>query len=647
MVPPAESKLEKLELQLEEGVSLTTSAKIEKDTLIRNIPPFLSHANQILRPNSVNVFLLFFAIVCGLFARRDDETSSSSVADDGRLNSGADLSVISSSFDGTRQSGSDWLEYSERNEYSNLVEESGGRGRLRRSSSSYPDFRQESSWESVGDRFRFVDDLEVNFRGSLPPDDFRRRARRSQEREKRAVETVFEEIHRSAPPDNVRPRGRRRSLEREKVEAETVVGEIHLSPPTDNLRRCGRRSYDRQKDEAAETLVEEIIVNKFEASSVPPQRPMQPDSSPPPPPPPPATFKQRRSIHRVPHKKNAERQKAEAEFSKMRSPPPPPAPPPPPPPRPPAATFEFTEHGSEKLQKKKSGATKEIATAIASLYKGQRKRKKKEKSRNIYDSATHNSFPTSVQEQPSPTPPPPPPPPPPSRVLQNLFKKSSKSKRIHSVSAVSTPPPPPPPPPPNSIFNNLFKTGSKSKRFQQTSTTAPPPPPPPPPPSSLLNSLFKNGSKSKRFKNVDAPTPAAAPSPAEPQPWREVNTGKPPKPTKRSTLHKETMVIAPPSPLISTPPPPPPPPFRMPEVKFVARGDFVRIRSAHSSRCSSPELEDFEIISVKSDGGDSMGPSISCSSPDVNAKADTFIARLRDEWRLEKINSVNEKHKTG
>ncbi|KAK4432854.1 hypothetical protein Salat_1047600 [Sesamum alatum] len=486
------------------------------------VPPFLSHANQILRPNSLNAFLLFFAIFAGLFPRRDDETSSSSVDDDDHLNSG----VISSSFDGPRQSGSDWMEFSpERNEYSNLtavVEESGGRGRgrLRRSSSSYPDFRPESSWESVGDRFRFIDDLEVNFRGSSPPDNLRRRTRRIQEREKRAVETVFEEIHRSPPPDNVRPGERRRSLEREKVEAETVaVGEIHLSLPTDNLRRRSRRSHERGKGVAAETLAEEIIVNKFETSSAPPPPlAMQPDSSPSlpqPPPPPPATLKRRRSAHSVPHKKNGEKQKVEAGFSEIRSPPPPPAPPPPPPPPasppPPAPTSEFPEHRREKLQRKKSGATKELATAIASLYKGQRKRKKKEK----------------------------------------------------------TPPP------------------------------------------------------------------------AELRPRREVNTGKPPKPTKRNTI------IAPPSPLISTPPPPPPPPFRMPEVKFVARGDFVRIRSNHSSRCSSPELEDFDIMSVKSDGGDSMGPSISCSSPDVNVKADTFIARLRGEWRLEKMNSVKEKHETG
>ncbi|CAA2983550.1 formin 20 [Olea europaea subsp. europaea] len=54
-----------------------------------------------------------------------------------------------------------------------------------------------------------------------------------------------------------------------------------------------------------------------------------------------------------------------------------------------------------------------------------------------------------------------------------------------------------------------------------------------------------------------------------------------------------------------------------------------------------------DLMSVKSEGGDSMGPSISCPSPDVDAKAEAFIARLRDEWKLDKMNSINEKRKLG
>lgn len=91
------------------------------------------------------------------------------------------------------------------------------------------------------------------------------------------------------------------------------------------------------------------------------------------------------------------------------------------------------------------------------------------------------------------------------------------------------------------------------------------------------------------------------------------------------------------------------PPFKMREMNFVPSGDFVRIRTAHSSRCSSPDLEDFDDVPVKlpMDGEDLTGSSVSCPSPDVNMKADTFIARLRDEWRLEKMNSLREKSTLG
>lgn len=45
-------------------------------------------------------------------------------------------------------------------------------------------------------------------------------------------------------------------------------------------------------------------------------------------------------------------------------------------------------------------------------------------------------------------------------------------------------------------------------------------------------------------------------------------------------------------------------------------------------------------------GGSSGGrSSVFCPSPDVNTKADNFIARLRDEWKLEKMNSMRQKKK--
>ena len=45
--------------------------------------------------------------------------------------------------------------------------------------------------------------------------------------------------------------------------------------------------------------------------------------------------------------------------------------------------------------------------------------------------------------------------------------------------------------------------------------------------------------------------------------------------------------------------------------------------------------------------GIGVGGSVFCLSPDVNIKADCFIARLHDGWRLEKVNSMREKQKMG
>ncbi|KZT75716.1 formin-like protein 13 [Dorcoceras hygrometricum] len=52
-------------------------------------------------------------------------------------------------------------------------------------------------------------------------------------------------------------------------------------------------------------------------------------------------------------------------------------------------------------------------------------------------------------------------------------------------------------------------------------------------------------------------------------------------------------------------------------------------------------------MSVKSYGGDSIGLSFTCPSPDVDLQADTFISKRRDEWRLEKMNSLKEQLNTG
>lgn len=89
----------------------------------------------------------------------------------------------------------------------------------------------------------------------------------------------------------------------------------------------------------------------------------------------------------------------------------------------------------------------------------------------------------------------------------------------------------------------------------------------------------------------------------------------------------------------------------MAEMKFKIHGDFVSIRSAQSSVCNSPNREDVDFSSMQEsleemDGGEVVGP-VFFPSPDVNAKADSFISRLKDEWRMEKVSSSDGRGKIG
>ncbi|CAN6994077.1 unnamed protein product [Brassica oleracea var. botrytis] len=264
---------------------------------------------------------------------------------------------------------------------------------------------------------------------------------------------------------------------------------------------------------------------------------------------------------------------------------PPPTPPPPPPPPPP-----LRKQGT--LQRRKSNAAKEIKMVFASLYnQGKRKKLQKLKRREKRES------PAAVEMEPP--------------QYRSTFQPPS------------LPPPPPPPPPPRSsqsVFYGLFKKGVKSKKIH--SIPAPPPPPPP------------------RKIQLDPQTPS-----------RRVNYGRPPRQPKQANLNEESYQEPPLT--QTTPPPPPPPPFRVPPLKFVVSGDFAKIRSNQSSRCNSPDREVIDLgwglELTQSDGGEDNNVAVNgggggtgffCPSPDVNTKADNFIARLRDEWRLDKVNSV-------
>ncbi|CAI8589792.1 unnamed protein product [Vicia faba] len=306
-------------------------------------------------------------------------------------------------------------------------------------------------------------------------------------------------------------------------------------------------------------------------------------SSPPPPPPPPPASRRRHSRSEITELEDAE------------------PPPTPTPLRPSAKTRSEQKHG--KNERRKSNVKREIAMVWASVLSNQRKRKKKQRLGN-----DHNHHYDNVDELTNnATAPPPPPPLPPPSVFHSIFRKGmGKSKKIHSVPA-------PPPPPP-------------SRRSSKPKNQIPQPPLPPPP--------------SRRFSKPQNQIPQPPPTPP-----RQGTRMKPPLPNKPTNFINDTLNVGNQSPLI--PIPPPLPPFKIPPIKFELRGDFVKILSNQSSRCTSPEREhiDGEVsetnpdMSHKSNGNGH----VFCPSPDVNAKAATFIARLRGEWRLQKLNSIKEK----
>ncbi|GAB4853756.1 hypothetical protein Ancab_017949 [Ancistrocladus abbreviatus] len=468
--------------------------------------------------DSLNIVLVLFAIFCGIFARRNDDESSP----EDREGLDTNTSVLQNNK--TEVQGQ-LFEFSDIQRICapRTIQLAAGVPRLRRSTTSYPDLRQEYlMWETAGnERLRFFDDFDLDRFYPLPSDHFHQRQKRTE-----------------------------------------LDGE--------------------------ESSLREIPVDTFSVHSKrhsPSPLPIPPLCSSPPPPPPPPPQQPRRTYQTLPRKENIAK-------SKMPNPPPPPPPPPATPPN-----FEMLRNREEKKRRgdrKKNNATKEIANAFVSLY-SQRKRKKKQKLEN---EASVESLPS--QFIPPQSPPPPPPPPPPT-VFHNIFKIASKSKKIHSVPA------PPPPPPPSSSTQK--SKGKKNPIFSPQTPSKPP-----------ISPISR-----RRARTSD---------------------GKPPPPVRGKNFYKrdDDLNSGGESPLI--PAPPPPPPCRLPKMKFVVQGESVRMRSTHSSRCSSPEVEDVdEKASDEINGGDRNGTPASWPSPDVNVKADSFIARRHDEWRLEKLNSWRERHK--
>ncbi|KAK8498426.1 hypothetical protein V6N13_105037 [Hibiscus sabdariffa] len=240
----------------------------------------------------------------------------------------------------------------------------------------------------------------------------------------------------------------------------------------------------------------------------------------------------------------------------------------------------------------------------------------------------------------------------------------SEMKIKHSLPPDRSPPskpPPPPPPPPTGRQEKRSSKGEKEtgrgtkeflislrrkkkkerqrrvenlEEFFRLSTlplypppSPPPPPPPPPPPLPPFYQSIFSSKKSKGRKHHSIPPLSV-----------EVNN---------ANNVEESMESGNESPINPIPPPPPPPPFKLRPWKFEVQGDFVSINSSRSDSPDSDEPLRGEARPWDSNKMGEMGGALFCGSPDVNTKADNFIARFRAGLTLEKINSVRGRSNLG
>ncbi|KAL6568284.1 hypothetical protein OROHE_003968 [Orobanche hederae] len=269
---------------------------------------------------------------------------------------------------------------------------------------------------------------------------------------------------------------------------------------------------------------------------------------------------------------------------------------PPPPPR------------QKSTYRKRGGATGSSTKDFLNSLYHKKKKRQRQKSIDNLDALLHEAqAPLSFQLPPPSHPPPPPP---------------------------SHPPPPPshPPPPPPSVLQNLFSTKKQKRKRTITVTLAPQPQSPPLPPPYVA---------------------AGEPEPISQSARPTAHKPVPPQPIKMNSLDKlvETSTSGGESPLNRIPPPPPPPPpsfFKNPAWKFVVQGDYVRVDSMTSSRSGSPDTDDGESdvtpSAVNAAEAAPFNPSpLFCPSPDVNAKAESFITNFRSKLKLEKIHSMKKR----
>lgn len=251
------------------------------------------------------------------------------------------------------------------------------------------------------------------------------------------------------------------------------------------------------------------------------------------------------------------------------------------------------------------------------------------KPKRAYESVAHReqvrgSEPTKTLAPPAETSPPP----------VDLEMKSSKSDRKRSGANAS-----------KDLFTSIYNQKNNKKKKQRQKSVdnfetlihpqAPSPPPPSPP--SALHNLFSS-QKGKSKKIITVPPPSTTARASKSTAIMPLKTSDFARVVENSNSGGESPLTGCESPLIPIPPPPPPPPFKMPSWRFVVKGDYVKVGSMDSSRSVSPD--DSPASTPTAAGGGEAAAQLFCPSPDVDTKADMFIAKFRAGLKLQKMNSM-------
>ncbi|CAN6456169.1 unnamed protein product [Victoria cruziana] len=314
-------------------------------------------------------------------------------------------------------------------------------------------------------------------------------------------------------------------------------------------------------------------------------------------------------------------------------------------------------------------------------------------------SLLHKRYPSLALPPASPPPPPPPLPPSPSQVAKVKWRtRRSKDSSVPSFPSFSLPPPSPPPPPPplppppspvvkirrsrqrskDSSVMSFPSFGSRKKEKKKGSAAEIPAPPPLPPPPSLFRNLFANLKKEakverRKVHSVSIPPPPPPPPPPPTTPYPRKGTAedaisgmKKEKTRKENADRRESSIIRP-SPLPplapvkgkhgaytfrrsssgggwfapASPLPPPPPPFLIFEQNTPMPSKYIKnetqLETEHGDTVEKKQGRE------EGNGEDGGRPPSFCQSPDVNVKAERFIARIREGIRLEKMRSLRER----